>query len=232
MTRKFAAALAALPAFLGPARAGDSFYLADREGVVLLTNVPSAADLQPLSVGTESLPPVRGMAPYLEIIREAAARYGLREEVLLAVIGVESGFRAGAVSPKGAMGLMQLMPETAAALGVTHPFDPRQNILAGARHLRALLDRFHGDLRLALAAYNAGATRVSPRGAVPEIPETRTYVRRVLDRLGPGFGPVPEGRSAVPEVARADRSRIFVQVDADGVPKFTDVPAPGSRALP
>ncbi|GEM_PF-336831 len=108
-----------------------------------------------------------------------AKKYRLDPALLRAVIKAESDFRPEAVSHKGAVGLMQLMPETAASLRVADPLDPIQNIRAGARQLRRLLNRYHGDLPLALAAYNAGMHRVKGR-TLPRIPETRAYVRKVL----------------------------------------------------
>jgi hypothetical protein len=100
-------------------------------------------------------------------------------ELVLRIIEAESGGDPRAVSPKGAQGLMQLMPETARALGVQDPFDPVQNIEGGVRYLSHLLQRF-GDLRLALAAYNAGPGRVQQYGGVPPFPETQRYIERIL----------------------------------------------------
>ena len=96
----------------------------------------------------------------------------------------ESSFRPCAVSPKGAQGLMQLMPATQAQLDVHDPFDPQESLSAGAKLLKQLLDRYHGDLALALSAYNAGITRVDRNFTVPEIPETKDYVSDILGRLG------------------------------------------------
>jgi soluble lytic murein transglycosylase-like protein len=169
--------------------------------------------------------------PYRAIIRAAAVESGLREELLHAVIAVESGFQPRAVSPKGAMGLMQLMPATAAELGVDHPFDPEENVLGGARHLRRLVDRFDGDLELALAAYNAGEGRVRSTGRIPAIPETRQYVRRVLARMG-GWRPSPPrpgrttGRTS-PEPEPA----LYYHVDPNGVTSFTDAPRDDHRPI-
>jgi len=117
-------------------------------------------------------------------ITSAAARYGIDPSVLEALAEVESGFRPNALSPSGAMGIMQLMPATAHALGVTDPMDPDKNIDAGARYLREQLDRFGGDLALALAAYNAGPGAVARYGGVPPYRETQRFVSRVLQRLG------------------------------------------------
>jgi hypothetical protein len=99
----------------------------------------------------------------------------------------ESGFRPCALSSQGAMGLMQLMPDTQTSLGVANPWDPRQSIEAGSRLLRQLLDRYHGDLSLALGAYNAGTLAVDQSGGVPRIPETRNYVDSILYRLFPNL---------------------------------------------
>ena len=117
------------------------------------------------------------------IVSEVAHNEGLHPDVLHAVIHRESGYQPCAVSPKGALGLMQLMPETARSLGVSNPFDPSQNILAGARFLGGLLERFNGDLGLALGAYNAGPKRVEEHGGIPPYMETRRYVGAILRDL-------------------------------------------------
>jgi Transglycosylase SLT domain len=112
----------------------------------------------------------------------AARRHGLDPELVMAVVSVESGFRPEAVSPKGARGLMQLMPRTAESLGVENAFDPAQNLEGGARHLGQLLTLYGGDLAKALAAYNAGEGAVDRHGGVPPYRETRAYVKKVLER--------------------------------------------------
>ena len=119
------------------------------------------------------------LARYVE---DAAARHGVPASIVAAVIAVESEFNSRAVSQRGALGLMQLMPGTAALLGVRDAFDPRENVEAGARHLRDLLDRFANDVSLALAAYNAGPQAVIKHGGVPPYPETQAFVTRVLAR--------------------------------------------------
>ncbi len=114
------------------------------------------------------------------LIREVARRHRLDPALIKAVVHVESSFNPRAVSRKGALGLMQLMPETARRYGVRDPFDPRQNLAAGARHLRELLETYRHNKRLALAAYNAGARAVERYRGIPPFPETRNYVYRVL----------------------------------------------------
>jgi soluble lytic murein transglycosylase-like protein len=121
---------------------------------------------------------------YSREIGEASARYGVPERLIWAVIRVESGFDPRAVSSKGARGLMQLMPETAAILGIRDIFNPRENIHGGARHLRGMMDRFHYDLPMAIAAYNAGERPVAAFRGIPPYPETREYVARVLRLYG------------------------------------------------
>lgn len=117
---------------------------------------------------------------YSSLINTYAQKYNLDSGLIEAVINAESGFNPEAVSPKGALGLMQLMPATARELGVKNPFDPAQNIEGGTRYLRSLLDDFKGDLPLALAAYNAGAKTVKEQGGIPPFKETQDYVKKVL----------------------------------------------------
>ncbi len=121
--------------------------------------------------------------PFAEFISEAARTQGLAPDLVASVIAVESNFNPRAVSPKSARGLMQLMPETAARFGVSNVFDPRENINAGTRYLKELLERYNGNLALALAAYNAGPDKVEQFRAVPPYRETRDYVRRVTSKL-------------------------------------------------
>ncbi len=114
-------------------------------------------------------------------IDEAAARHNVDPNLVRSVVKVESNFNPNAVSRKGAMGLMQLMPATARSLNVSNPFDPQQNVDAGVRHLKKLLESYGGDVRLSLAAYNAGAGAVARSAGVPRFGETRNYVRRITE---------------------------------------------------
>ena len=117
---------------------------------------------------------------YYETIRQAAGKYGVDPKLVSAVAEVESGFQQGAVSATGAVGVMQLMPETAESLGV-NPYDAAQNINGGAQYLKQMLDTFDGDIRKAVAAYNAGPEAVKEYGGVPPYSETQQYVSSVLD---------------------------------------------------
>jgi soluble lytic murein transglycosylase len=174
-----------LPVFLGLAlwnqALADIYAYRDASGVLHFTNVPPDGRYR-LFLKTHPAPENRGLTPReLDgLLEEAARTHGLPVSLLKAIIKAESNFNPKAVSPKGAMGLMQLMPGTARDLYVRDPFSPRENIMGGARYLRWLLDRFNGDLRLALAAYNAGPERVESSGSIPNIPETVEFVKRVL----------------------------------------------------
>src|SRR5213593_4187277 len=152
----------------------------ERDGVLYVWDVePSTvAAPQPSPPGERVV--TKTAAPYRDLIRAAATRHGLAPELVESVIRVESNFEARAVSRKGARGLMQLMPPTARQLGVRNVFDVRQNVEGGVRHLRHLVDRYSGNLTLALAAYNAGADAVERYGGVPPYAETQAYVARIL----------------------------------------------------
>jgi soluble lytic murein transglycosylase-like protein len=140
-------------------------------------------------------------------IEQAAARHNVDPNLVRAVVKVESNFNPNAVSRKGAMGLMQLMPSTARQLKVKNPFDPEQNVDAGVRHLKQLLESYGGDIKLTLAAYNAGAGAVARSSGVPHFAETQNYVRRItnLYNAGSEFN------------MGASREPVKVQRDARGV---------------
>jgi soluble lytic murein transglycosylase-like protein len=126
------------------------------------------------------------------LVETAAASTSVSADLIRSVMRQESAFRPCAVSAKGAMGLMQLIPGTAAELGVKDAFDPEQNVLGGAKLLKQLMDRYSGDLSMTLSAYNAGTRPVDAAAGVPMIPETIDYVSRILARLSAGAQSVPE----------------------------------------
>jgi soluble lytic murein transglycosylase-like protein len=138
----------------------------------------------------------------------AAARHNVDPNLVRAVVKVESNFNSNAVSRKGAMGLMQLMPSTARSLKVKNPFDPDQNVDAGVRHLKQLLENYGGDVNLTLAAYNAGSGAVARNNGVPRYAETQNYVRRITNLYYGGFDLSPSGVAHDP---------LRVQRDARGV---------------
>jgi len=159
----------------------------DANGVLTLSDRPQNASAQAItvSVGTPAVVSRGGNPVYERLIRQHASNQGVRPDLVRAVIQVESAFNPKAVSPKGAMGLMQLMPATARELGVVDPFNPAENIRAGVTYLRRLLDRYDDNEQLALAAYNAGPTAVDKYGSkVPPYKETRDYVQRITGIQG------------------------------------------------
>jgi soluble lytic murein transglycosylase len=169
----------------------DVYTYRDAHGTLIFTNAP--AEPSRLVIREPPLPPappilavrppgevVGEHTPYDDLIRQVAARYDVEYALVKAIIKAESAFDTYAISRKGALGLMQLMPATATLHRVRDVFVPRDNIEGGCRHLRMLLDRYGGNLPLAIAAYNAGTQRVEEAGGVPPIPETREYLARVL----------------------------------------------------
>jgi|WetSurMetagenome_2_1015567.scaffolds.fasta_scaffold618024_1 hypothetical protein len=160
----------------------------DEDGVQHFTNIPPITRVQNLKVtGSEPVVAIPDASkPKTEkfnpIIERYARDYQLDPSLIQSIIATESDFNPKAVSPKGAQGLMQLMPATAARLGVSNSFDPEQNIRGGVQHFRWLMDNFNNDLNLSLAAYNAGENLVQRLGRVPEIKETREYVKKVTSQ--------------------------------------------------
>ena len=199
----------------------ESFKLTEPDGTVHFTNAPNDPRYQRMGFtsGTEAgflRLPQGDTGPYVQEIKDAAERYGVPIKLVSAVIRAESGFNARAVSPKGARGLMQLMPTTAATLGVRNSFDPRENIDGGVRHLRSLIDRFPNRLPLALAAYNAGEKAVVQYNGIPPYPETQDYVTKVLYF----YGGLVEGGTTPP-------TRIYQTVAPDGAIVYTNIPPKG-----
>lgn len=200
-----------------------TYRFVDESGVVHYTNAPSDPRYRRLvgwPDGPAAPPQVslsRLLARYTDLIQTAAERHRMDRRLVEAVIWAESGGNPTAVSRKGARGLMQLMPQRSAQLGVRNPFDPRQNVNAGVRHLRDLLDQF-GDVTLALAAYNAGADAVRAYGGVPPYPETEEYVQRVRALYDGG-----ETLKRSWAVGQAPQ-RIYRRIAEDGTVIYTNVP--------
>nr|WP_226383487.1 lytic transglycosylase domain-containing protein [Burkholderia mayonis] len=173
----------------------EIFGAVDQTGAIVLTNMPGNARLHVIVASAPS-PPRLDMkrmsaratvdakeSMFADVIEEASRTFRIQPELLRAVIDVESQYNPRAFSKKGARGLMQLMPETAKRFSAADMFNPRDNVLTGARYLRLLLDLFKGDIELALAAYNAGENAVIRAGyRVPSFPETRQYVPQVMTR--------------------------------------------------
>jgi soluble lytic murein transglycosylase len=164
-----------------PVAISEMYHYIDKNGTVSLTNVPTDRRYKAVPFDTYRLPVKVSQQELDQAIAWYSKQHRLSPALLRAVIKAESDFDPRAVSRTGALGLMQLMPRTAAAMKVGDPFNPVENIAGGAKYLRYLLNRFHGDLPLALAAYNAGEYRVKRWQQIPPIQETQFYVKKVLN---------------------------------------------------
>lgn len=231
----------------------DVFKYVDEGGVVTLTDVPKGGmtrrqnlrhtyKTKPANI---YIPPDKYTFPesrlqlssdrterYKSLIDDHASRHSLDPKLLEAVIKTESNFNAGAISRKGALGLMQLMPTTASDMGVSNPMDPDQNISGGARYLKYLVERFSGNLTLALAAYNAGPLNVEKYGTVPPFAETKNYVKKIFslyrgDRnvkqyaSGAYYNPSYKSPDSIADV-RPKREKIYKIALADGTVLYTN----------
>ena len=215
----------------------DIYQYTDEQGVVHFTNVPVARTNRPTRVHTETRPGTGSLASasaspvsarsagsaasaeaipasYHQYINDSCEKYGVDPSLVHALVKVESDFNPFALSRKGAMGLMQLMPQTAADLNVKNSFSPQDNIEGGVRYLRYLLDRYEGNLSLALAAYNSGETAVKRWGTVPPFKETKDYVKKIL-AIYHGTG----------KTTLTPRFTIYVGYTADGTLVLTDNPS-------
>ncbi len=172
---------AALAATATDVAAQAIYQYRDAKGQIHLSNKKLDDNYQPFDY--MRLPAGTDQNKVVPFIRYYCRRHGLDPNLVRAMVEVESGFEAKAVSPKGAAGLMQIMPGTGKDLGLADAFDGASNLEAGIRYMRSLLDAY-GDVRLALAAYNAGPGRVPRSGPIPDIPETRDYVAKVMARAG------------------------------------------------
>ena len=159
----------------------DIYMYIDSTGVLHFSNVPTSSQYR-LYIKERPGRTLDGVNPsgYDRIIREAARRHGLSEPLIKAIIKAESNFNPRAVSKKGAKGLMQIMPKNFNSLNIRNPFNPRENIMGGAKYFKKMHTRYKGKLPLALAAYNAGPTMVDKYKTIPPFPETRNYVEKVM----------------------------------------------------
>jgi hypothetical protein len=176
-------AFASAPSSLAEEQTGDTIYqYMDANGVIHFSNVPTNPRYKRIR-GERTFARLKPTLPSLKLhntILQTSHKHHLSPALVHAVIRAESAYDPNAVSSKGAMGLMQLMPGTASLLKVLNPYDPEENVSGGVRYLRYLLDRFGGNLELALAAYNAGESRVLRESQIPQISETQQYVRKVI----------------------------------------------------
>ncbi len=167
--------------FVISAAHADIYVYVDGNGVFHFTNTPTSNKYKVyMAEKAKYRRALYNIKSYDDVIALAAERNGISSSLLKAVIHVESYFNPKAVSKKGAMGLMQIMPENLQALNINDPFDPWENIMGGAYYFKSMLERFSGQVDLALAAYNAGPTAVERYNDIPPFPETQSYVRKVM----------------------------------------------------
>jgi soluble lytic murein transglycosylase-like protein len=236
MSSKSAITGAALAVFLltVPMTASAQIYTWRDSSGTLVLSATRPADDNGIPVQTYAVPgpvadtkfrstqPVQNhrSAAFESLIEEHSARHGVSADLVRAVIQAESAFDPLARSPKGAMGLMQLMPATAAELGVQNPYDADENISGGVAYLKSLLVRYDGNEELALAAYNAGPAAVEKYGAVPPYKETRNYVAKIIGTAG----------AVAPPPARVYET--IEMVNGRAVIRYSSKPSPGASVVP
>ncbi len=217
----------------GPYLYAQVYSYVDENGIRVFTNLPPNGKIGDLKVSCVPAPTnpsqetgSKGSSgrknDYSAIIEKYSSKYGVDPDLIHSMIATESAYNPKAVSPKGAQGLMQLMPATASRYGVRNPFDPEENISGGIRHVRSLLDMFAGyedSLMLSLAAYNAGENLVQRLGRVPAIPETNDYVRSILQRYGK-----TDASNQIPVSAPLEAPAMFQYPDENGIPVYTNIP--------
>ncbi len=236
MVRVIFAALLPAVLFASTAQA-DIYRYVDENGVICYTDTPlnrkaeRVARTEPSAVQRDNRYPAV-QRDFHSIVLDKASKYELDPSLVHAVIKTESNGNPRAVSRKGAMGLMQLMPATASDLAVRNPFDPEENIDGGTRYLKYLIERFNGDLTLALAAYNAGPKTVEKTRSVPQITETKQYVSRVLSLYnGKTVLPVSASASLVPPSGPKTEA-IYKVLNEDGTILFTNSPLYNNKKTP
>jgi len=224
-----------------PVRGQGVYSYTDRTGVRTLTNIPPTVPVRDLELSASAVASVQTAQPpaapapqtkspsratrYDGLIDKYAAQFEIDPSLIRSMIVQESGYNPRAVSRKGASGLMQLMPETAARLGVRDMFDPEENLRGGTQHMRSLLDMFDNDLNLSLAAYNAGENLVGRIRRVPNIAETRQYVKSITARYGKTTHPPrPAAAAALEAAAAAAAAPLFRYKDGHGIIHLTNIP--------
>ncbi|NCO67856.1 MAG: lytic transglycosylase [Nitrospirae bacterium CG_4_10_14_0_8_um_filter_41_23] len=214
--------------FIFTAAYADIYKYVDENGVVCYTDAPFGKNAKRVIKDNTNSTPTQKPAKiefkntdgYHHIVHEKSREYNMDPSLIKAVIKTESNWNSRAISRKGAMGLMQLMPTTASEMNVRNPFNPEENIEGGTRYLKYLLERFNGDLTLALAAYNAGPKTVERFGLVPPITETRQYVSKVLSLYNGKMTYPLTGKDSAKKENR--REPIYKIVMKDGTVLFTN----------
>jgi len=211
----------------GVSAEADIYKYVDEEGVVLFTDSPGDGAIKltkegkpfikegkPFMAAKPEVPYKLSGRVYEEIIKDKCRKYSMDYDLIKALIKAESNFNPFAVSSKGARGLMQLMPGTAYSLGVYDPFDVEANIDGGVRYLKAMLERFGGDHKLALAAYNAGPSSVEKYGSIPPYKETQDYVKKIMAISGRDFNESASSAKARPAAAKTSETKKAVKKPA------------------
>jgi len=223
---------AGLPASDAPATAPPTTPASPASSSFFTVDWPAPADF---AAALTAAPPDCGPLPSKDVdalVDHAAKQEGVEARLIHAVMEQESGFKPCAMSDKGAQGLMQLMPATASDLHVSDAFDPSQNVSAGAKLLRMLLDKYKGDTRLALSAYNAGGGRVDQTGSVPDIQETQDYVASIMNRLSKDASttaPISDPTAARPIAPPADMAKpVAAPAGAVNPANTANPPAPAT----
>lgn len=208
-----------------PTVSADIYKYVDENGVVCYTDAPYGKKAQHVSRDKragrteQAAPAIVFPRDYSQYIHKAASKYDLEPELIRAVIKTESNGNHRAVSRKGAIGLMQLMPSTANDMNVSNPFNPEENIEGGTRYLKYLLERFKGNMTLALAAYNSGPGTVERYGNVPPISETQQYVKRIFNLYN---GKKSYAFSDMSSAPRDKSSPMYKVLLEDGTVLFTN----------
>ncbi len=203
----------------------DIYKYVDENGVVCFTDAPYGKKMQQVITEKKVRKTEQAASPvvlpkdYSQYIHKAASKYDLEPDLIKAVIKTESNGNHRAVSRKGAIGLMQLMPSTASDMNVSNPYNPEENIEGGTRYLKYLLERFNGNMTLALAAYNSGPKTVEKYGNVPPIDETRQYVKRIMNLYN---GKKNYAFSDVSSAPREKTTTIYKVLLEDGTILFTN----------